>query len=566
MNRLYYGDCLTIMQDMALGSVDLIYLDPPFNSQRDYNAIYKTETGQPLPDQIEAFCDTWTLDDETERAARTMPVLMREAGVDDQVAEFWKHWMNALRHTNPRVLAYLIYMTQRLLPMRGILKKTGSIYLHCDPTASHYIKVMMDGIFGHENFRNEITWRRTNAHPLGRRKYEAITDTIFFYTRGDLYTFNGDTVPMSDTQIDELYDKKDDSGRFTSTDLTGGKAGGPDAYRPFNGKLPPAGRAWAPPATGRLPSWARHKIGPSYNTMNQLERCHALDEVGLIYWTRNGTPRLKRYLGDQGEKPTQSVPNLWLDIKPASAEERLGYDTQKPRLLLERIIRASSNPGDVVLDPFCGCATTIEAAHRLDRRWIGIDIAIHAIKRVAKARLQERLRLVEGTDFVIEGVPRNLEGARDLWQRDKYHFQKWAVEQVDGFVTARRTGDGGIDGRLYFPSPDYTGLASMVIEVKGGASVGIGVVRDLRGVLARDSASMAGLIIMDELGERKKRNFVQEMAMAGDVTVHNIQYPRMQMLTVSEILDGVRFKTPGAVGRGSGGALGSGNTQGVLPI
>ncbi len=160
MNRLYYGDCLTIMQDMPLGSVDLIYLDPPFNSNQDYNAIYKDETGRPLPDQIEAFCDLWTLDAERERAIRSMPVLMREAGVDDGIAESWKIWMNALRKTQPRLLAYLSYMTERLLPMRGILKPTGSIYLHCDPTASHCIKVMMDGIFGHRNFRNEIVWQR----------------------------------------------------------------------------------------------------------------------------------------------------------------------------------------------------------------------------------------------------------------------------------------------------------------------------------------------------------------------------------------------------------------------
>ena len=158
MNRLYYGDCLTIMEEMPLGSVDLIYLDPPFNSNREYNAIYKDETGRPLPDQIEAFCDQWTLDEERERAIRQMPVLLREAGIDDDVAEFWKLWMNALRKTNPRLLAYLSYMVQRLLPMRGILKPTGSVYLHCDPTASHYIKVMMDAIFGHKNFQNEFIW------------------------------------------------------------------------------------------------------------------------------------------------------------------------------------------------------------------------------------------------------------------------------------------------------------------------------------------------------------------------------------------------------------------------
>ena len=164
MNRLYFGDCLTVMEEMALGSVDLIYLDPPFNSQRDYNAIYKDETGRPLPAQIEAFGDMWALNEERERELRTMPVLMRDAGIPDDSVEFWRLWMNALRRTNPNLLAYLSYMTQRLLPMRGILKPTGSIYLHCDPTASHYIKIMMDSIFRHENFRNEIIWKRTGSH------------------------------------------------------------------------------------------------------------------------------------------------------------------------------------------------------------------------------------------------------------------------------------------------------------------------------------------------------------------------------------------------------------------
>ncbi len=245
--------------------------------------------------------------------------------------------------------------------------------------------------------------------------------------------------------------------------------------------------------------------------------------------------------------------NIWNDINVASKSERMGYDTQKPVALLERIIQASSNPGDVVFDPFCGCATTIEAAHRLGRRWIGIDIAIHSIKRVASVRLRDRLGLLEGTDFDIEGVPRNMEGARHLWERDKYHFQKWAVEQVDGFVTTKKGSDGGIDGRLYFDLPDRNDLQSMVIEVKGGANVGIGVVRDLRGVLERETAQMAGLIVMDEPGKVKSRNFASEMAQAGDLDVLGVRYPRMQMLTVQEILDGKRFLTP-SVARGKGEA------------
>ena len=243
--------------------------------------------------------------------------------------------------------------------------------------------------------------------------------------------------------------------------------------------------------------------------------------------------------------------NVWTDIPPinSQAKERLGYATQKPLALLERIIATSSNPGDVVLDPFAGCATTMEAAQKLGRRWIGIDIAIHAIKRVARVRLSERLGLIEGQDFTVEGVPRTVEGAQDLWERDKYHFQKWAVEQVDGFVTTKRSADGGIDGRVYFAVPHAQSLQSMVIEVKGGVNVGINIIRELKGVLDYDTALMAGLIIMEPLGPTKARNFARFMGDAGSLEILGIEYPRMQLLTVGEILEGKRFKTPTVQGR-----------------
>ena len=483
MNQLYYGDCLTVMREylVKLGSVDLIYLDPPFNSNRAYNAIYKDETGRPLPDQIDAFCDLWTINEDTDRVIRTMPVLMREAGIDDKVAEFWRLWMNALRGTNEKLLAYLSYMVERLLLMKPLLKPTGSIYLHCDPTASHYIKVMMDAIFGHENFRNEIIWSY-RRWPSKSRNFQTMHDTILFYTKGKRNKFNVDFEPPS-----ESYLKR------------------------FKGQT--------------------QVLDPKTKTRKLVV-----------------------------DKPTKGMPqrDVWdISILAGSSRERLGYATQKPIALLERIIKASSNEGDVVLDPFCGCATTLEAAQRLKRKWIGIDIAIHAVKRVSAIRLQDRLGLVEGKDFVIEGVPRTLEGATDLWTRDKYHFQKWAIEQVDGFATTRRTGDGGIDGRIYFAAAGLDlkskGLESMAIEVKGGKSVNIADLRGLRGTLERDDAKLAGLIIMEPLGPVKARNFRREMSAAGVWEGNEVArpYQRMQMLTVQDILDGKRFDVPGAVARGT---------------
>ena len=540
MNRLYYGDCLTVMQEqMRLASVDLIYLDPPFNSNQQYNSIYKDETGRPLPDQVDAFCDMWELDPETERAIRQMPVLLREAGVDDEVAEFWRIWTNALRKTQPSLLAYLSYMVQRLAYMKGLLKPTGSIYLHCDPTASHYIKVMMDGIFGHRNFRNEITWQRTESHNTADR-YGNIADTLLFYGTGPHPTWNGGVHSYPDgqkfgaAQMKRFRHDAGDGRRYRLDDLT--------APRPNSN-------------SGKF-AWRGTKPGPTRGWGYRKEQLEAWWAEGRIATKRDGTPRmdgLKVYLDAVEGKALQ---NIWTDVPriPNTSSERMGYDTQKPLALLERIIKASTNEGDVVFDPFCGCATTLEAAHKLNRQWIGIDIAIHAIKRVARVRLQERLGLVEGQDFTIDGVPRTIEGARDLWERDTYHFQKWAVEEVDGFVTSRRTADGGIDGRLYFEMPAMDrkfvdDLQSMIIEVKGGVNVNIGVVRDLRGALERDEARMAGLIVMGDLGDRKTKNFQREMAAAGDLDVRGVPYPRMQLLTVTDILEGARFHTPGVFGR-----------------
>jgi len=464
MNKLYYGDCLTIMQGMKPESVDLIYLDPPFNSDRAYNNIYKDETGRPLPDQIEAFCDMWTLDTERERAIRRLPELLLNAGMSADVVDFWNQWMNALRAARPKLLAYLSYMMERLLVMKAILKPTGCIYLHCDPTASHYIKIMMDSVFGYDNFRNEIVWFYKTGG-TSKRWFSKKHDTILFYSKTSSYLYN-------------LQKEK---------------------------------------------SYLTHKYG--FSNVDILE-----DDKG--------------YYTVVGMRDVWDIPAL-----RGNQTESMNFKTQKPLELLNRIIKSSSNQGDLVLDPFCGCATTLEAAQTLGRRWIGIDIAIHAVKRVARVRLQDRLGLVEKKDFEITGIPRNKEGARDLWERDKYHFQKWAVEEVDGFVTSKRTADGGVDGRLYFYIPHNDDLQSMLIEVKGGKNVGPNDLRALRGVLKNSTAKMAGLIIMDAPGEVQQRNFDTLMGLAGDLEIEGKPYAKLQLLTVDEILAGKKFDTPGAVGK-----------------
>ena len=544
MNRLYYGDCLTIMaNEMKSNSVDLIYLDPPFNSNRAYNAIYKDETGRPLPDQIEAFCDLWTLDPERERAIRSLPKFMIEHGVDDIVVKFWKVWMIALHDTNPKLLAYLSYMVERLVQMKIILRPTGTIYLHCDPTYSHYIKVMMDGIFGHQNFRNEIIWQRTNAHNDGNQ-YGRVHDTILFYSKSSKTVWNPVYTAHDPDYVKKFYRHEDERGCFRVGDLHApgvtqtGESGQP--WRGINPSL--VGRHWSSP---RREAWPEGVEPPeNYESLSVHKKLDVLEANGLIHWPpRGNVPGFKRYLSTS--KGTR-VQDVITDINPlaSKADEGLGYPTQKPLTLLDRIIKASSNEGDVVFDPFCGCGTTLEAAHRLNRQWIGIDIAIHAIKRVSAVRLSERCGLVEDKDYQITGVPRSMEGAKDLWERDTYQFQKWAVESIDGFVTARKTRDGGVDGRLYFPAGEGNDLKAMKLEVKGGAKVEIKDLRALAGIIDEEDYPMGGLITRKTLGRIQKQNFLDFCITKGDVDIGGKLYPRLQILCVEDILKGDIFDTP----------------------
>ena len=289
MNHLYYGDNLTRMQNMPLKSVDLIYLDPPFKSNKNYNLMYKTLTGKPVPEQVDAFCDTWEMDAEKEETAKAMPVLMREHGVEDYYVEFWRLWIKALRNTQPHLLAYLIYMVQRLLYMKTILKDTGSIYLHCDPTASHYIKVMMDGIFGHANFRSEIIWKRSHAHNSAKR-YGPIHDVIFFYTKSDKYTWTNVRQDYDQHYIDRYFkfDDDDGRGRYWTGDLTGSGT--------RNGETGKDWRGFGPTAKGR--HWM---VPPS-----ELDE---LDDKRRIYWppTEGAWPKLKRYITEAKGVPLQDI-------------------------------------------------------------------------------------------------------------------------------------------------------------------------------------------------------------------------------------------------------------------
>ena len=533
MNQLFYGDNLTIMQQMGKDAVDLIYLDPPFNSKKDYNLLYRNMTGKPVPEQVEAFCDTWEMDADKENIARTMPVLMREYGIDDYYVQFWKLWMLALRNTQPHLLAYLIYMVQRLLHMKVLLRPTGSLYLHCDPSASHYIKIMMDGIFGHRNFRNDIIWKRTTVHS-DSKTWSRVTDNILFYTKSDKFTWNAPRELHSGKYLADKYGSDDGDGRKYTLDNMTSPNPRPNMMYEWKG--------FAYPAKG----WRYKK-----------ETMQRLDEDGRIWYptSKDGSldtsrrPRLKRYL-DEMQGQGQVMGNVWTDISPVNsqARERLGYPTQKPISLLDRIIKASSNRGEIVFDPFCGCGTTIYSAIENGRQWIGCDIAILSI-RLIRERLTEKYHLVEGVNYEIDGIPVSVEQAEMLFKRDPFQFQHWAVERIGGFPMQKKVADKGIDGRIYFETPN--GLRDMVLSVKGG-NIRPTDIRDLRGVLEReDDSVLAGFISLHE----PTRAMREEGSRAGIFEYGGVNYERMQFLTIREVLEEKReFHTPGKLGiRGSTG-------------
>ena len=492
MNKLFYSDNLTIMRKMPPESVDLIYLDPPFNSNRSYNLLYRNTTGLPIPEQIEAFCDTWELDYEKSEMAYDIPNIMQSYGIQIDVVQFWYYLVQALKHTNQKLLAYLVYMTIRLIEMHRILKQTGSVYLHCDPTASHYLKIVMDSIFGHDNFRNEIVWCY-KSRPQSKRYFGKKHDIILFYSKTNNYCFNWEAVarPMSETTI-KKYRLSDAAGR---------------KYR-----LQGRGITGSPIRSAKDVDQKWEKTNPELVIRDYLD-----EKIGV------------------------ALEDWWpIDIINQSSKERLGYPTQKPMALLEIIVKASSKENDIVFDPFCGCGTTVEAAIKNHRQWIGCDIAIHSIKLIQDTRIK-KYGLKENEEYTIEGIPQSTEQAQYLFEQDPFQFQYWAVEKTGGFCSNRKTGDKGIDGRIYFETDK--GLKSMVLSVKGG-NIKPGDIRDLRGVLERENETeLAGFICLKE----PTKAMLQEADAAGFFEYQGVKYNRLQILSIQDIFGGKRWYCPSVV-------------------
>jgi site-specific DNA-methyltransferase (adenine-specific) len=529
-NRLYFGDNLDILRrEVPDASVDLIYLDPPFNSNATYNVLFKEKSGEESAAQIMAFEDTWQWGLESEalykeivtsgprKLANLMQALLAFLGRND-------------------MMAYLVMMAIRLIELHRVLKPTGSIYLHCDPTASHCLKLVLDSLFGNENFLNEIIWKRTYAHGSSKR-FGPVHDIILFYARTGQFSWNFPRLQHDAKYIEEHFRHTDPrtGRRFQPISLTGSGIRHGDSGKPWRGINPTkVRRHWALP--GAVVEVTRLK-GDTVQ-----EKLEALDDAGRVYWPekRHGTPRLKWFAD---ELKGAALPDVWADIPPigAQAQERLGYPTQKPEALLERIIKASSNEGDLVLDPFCGCGTAIAVAERLKRRWIGIDITYLAINLVQR-RLRDAFRK-DLCPYDVLGAPTDVASAEALKDISPHQFEWWAVDLADARPAKDRKkgADTGIDGYINF-FDDKSGKAKQVIvQVKSGY-VGVNHVRDLIGVLEREKAAIGALITLRE----PTKPMLTEAAAAGFYESKDFpgRYPRLQILTIGELLAGKRIQYP----------------------
>ncbi len=510
-NVLYYGDNLEIMRKhIPDESVDLIYLDPPFNSSATYNVLFKEPSGKSSQAQMSAFEDTWHWSLESEKA-------LQEIAASPIAPAATKEFMSVLPNLVGKrtdMSAYITMMCVRLIELRRVLKNTGSIYLHCDPTASHYLKLLMDTIFGVQNYRNEIIWKRTSSHSDAKR-FAKISDSILFYSKSDDYRWNKPRTDYDEGYTQTHYNNLDCNGRaFRYSDLTKPKGSAGYFYTLLGCPPPPNG--WRMPES-RANQWI------------EQERIE-IPPTGKI-------PAYKRFYD---EMKGTVVGNIWDDIPPinSQAKERLGYPTQKPEALLERIIKSSSNEGDIVLDPFCGCGTAVVVAQKLNRKWIGIDIT-HLAIGLMKWRLKN---LTPPAKFTVVGEPKDLTGAQELAEQDKYQFQWWAVAEIGGqpYGEKKKGADTGIDGYTYYMD-EKDKIKKAIISVKGGHNANVSMIRDLGHVIDREKADIGIFISIDE----PTRPMVEEAAMKGFYhSPLGRDYPRLQILTIAQILEGQRPDIP----------------------
>jgi site-specific DNA-methyltransferase (adenine-specific) len=525
MNRLFFGDNLGWLRDakeFPEASVDLVYLDPPFNSNVDYNVLFRETSGQASQAQFPAFPDTWTWAD----AADTYRQFIDECP-NVAVGDMMQSLYGFLRGSP--MMAYLAMMAPRLMELHRILKPTGSLYLHCDPTASHYLRMLLDEVLGPQNFQNEIIWKRTSAHS-GAKRWGPVHDVIFFYSKSNRFTWNPVFQVYSADYLKDFYRHSDKKGTFRIGDLTGAGTRTGESGQPWRNCDPTeVGRHWAVPNKILL-----EIFGDGLTEWTVQQKLDALDAEGLIYWPPKGqVPQFKRYLDEQAGVP---IVDVITDIKPigAQAKERLGYPTQKPLSLLERIVEASSNKGDMVLDPFCGCGTTVHAAQKLGRQWIGIDVTYLAINLIKRRLLDAFGRRAQ---FEERGQPTDFGSAKRLAELNKFQFQHWALSLIDARPLREGEGKGadrGVDGLLYFYESKEE-RRKIIVQVKGGG-LKRGDVATLLGDVNNQKAAGGILLTLKEPTPAMR----QEAAEAGryqSKTWHQKDYPKIQLLTIAGVLD-----------------------------
>jgi site-specific DNA-methyltransferase (adenine-specific) len=519
-NKLYYGDNLDILRDFPAECVDLVYLDPPWNSNADYNVIFRDESGRKSEAQRQAFEGTWhwgpIAEDHFDYLTRTA----RHTGTVPAPVSTLIAALRASVGEN-QVMAYVVEMTVRLVELHRVLKPTGSLYLHSDPTTSHYLKIVLDALFRAPNFRSEITWKRSNVHN-DSKGWSAVSDKLLYYVK-DLrkaYVWNPPRAAYSKGYVAQRYRHQEPDGRRYMLDNMTSPSPRPNMMYEWKG--------YASPRLG----WRFERA-----TMERL------DAEGRIWYPDSLTkrPRLKRYLD---EMPGAPLTNVWTDILPinSQARERIGWGTQKPVALLSRIIAASSLPGDLVLDPFCGCGTALDAAETLDRNWIGIDITWYAMA-VMRARLRGRF----GIEAQVEGAPTEVEGARQLAQQlpnGREQFEAWALSLIGAIPHGgpqRRGADQGADGLITFSGAGGA-YESAIVSVKSGPFQSAHV-QQLRGAMERHHGAMGLFVTLEEATGPMKREAATAGVYHSDVSGQD--YPRVQVLSIRDLLErGRRAELP----------------------
>ncbi|WP_217343705.1 DNA methyltransferase [Mycobacteroides abscessus] len=517
MNRLYFGDNLEVLDEhVADESVDLIYLDPPFNSNRNYSVIFgKNRADDESVAQSDAFEDTWRWTHKTEVLIGGL-----SNSAPARVADALSAYYTLLGESE--ALAYLANMTPRLLELHRVLKPTGSLFLHCDPTMSHYLKVLLDAIFDIQNYQNEIIWQRSTGKSLQSRRLPSNHDVILGYSKMKSPKWMEDSAfqPYDEYDLDEKtkskYRNRDADGRLYRLDsLINPNHDRPNLTYEFLGVT----RVWR---------WTRERMQKAY-------------EDGIVVQTAPGrVPQMKRYLSEQRGRPLGDV---WTDIPPINsrAAERLGYPTQKPLALLDRLIKLTTEPGDVVLDPFCGCGTTVDAAQRLGRQWIGIDVTQLAID-VITTRLGYTFGRDVFKDIKVTGIPKDLRGARALFDLSPLEFETWAVTLINAEANRKQVADKGVDGVARFPLGAKGQIGKLIVSVKGGKNIGPAMVRELLGAVEARKAQMGVLITLSPATKG-----VTDAINHGGVFTHpsNGQtYPRLQHITVADLLAKKRPQVP----------------------